>query len=615
MADYNPNSIWTSRQKQYGSSTESPAVEEGISGVSPSGDGGGGKGNSMLWFFAVLAVLTAVGVVYFVFLRTPNVDVGVAFAKPDQVFIGEPFVISVSLSNNSETIIKNGALELILPDGFSFADQPSDQQAVSTSTNDISPGSAVTENFTLVATGNPNSIGHIAAKFLYGTAATGKTQFERDGSTDVITGLPAVGLTFTIPQDVFSGQQFNIAVNYHNNTSHDIRNVALTMRYPAEFVFTTSSMPLKSGTDDTWDIGTIAAGAGGTIGITGMATGQTNAAPLSFTGTLTAAPLGTGYVLDTETANAAVAVSPLLLSVTLNNTSAYVAGTDDSLDYVLSYANNDAVALQDVVIKAALTGSMYDFSTLRSDGSFDSVTDTVTWSQATNPELASLAPGQSGSVKIRITTEKAFPIKNANDKNFILAVRAQIQSPTIPPNIAASSTVETADIQNKVGGAIAITAAGYRKDASGIANTGPYPPVVNQPSQYTIHWNVTDYSTDVKNVVVSAYLKSGSVFTGRVKSNISTQPTYDAATGIVTWMIPSLPATTGVISIPAEAVFQVENTPAVNQVNQMVTLLGATSLSADDTFTNATLNASADPVTTQLPHDATVARQSGVVVQ
>ena len=96
---------------------------------------------------------------------------------------------------------------------------------------------------------------------------------------------------------------------------------------------------------------------------------------------------------------------------------------------------------------------------------------------------------------------------------------------------------------------------------------------------------------------------------------MDTEPTYDAATGLVTWNLPNLPAGTGVQSNPAEAIFQITNTPAINQVGQVVTLMNQTNLSAHDTFTNSTLQASADPIMTFLSKDTTVAGEDGRVVQ
>jgi uncharacterized repeat protein (TIGR01451 family) len=617
MANYNPNSIWTSKQKEYGPLPESKgtpiasvefsdAAKKGNVGASHHGKGGG---HGMLWFFVVCAAFVAGAAFYFFFLRpTPGLNVSISFVKPDQVFIGDPFELSVSISNNSEAVLKNATLELMLPDGFSFVGQSLDQRMMPQGNGDLSSGSVTNYDFHLIATGNQNSVGHITAKLVYGTDTT-NTQFENDSAADVVTGAPAIGLHFTIPQNVFTGQSFGVAVNYHNNTSDGIKNVVLHVQYPPAFVFSTSSVAPVPANGGLWNLGTIAANADGSITITGTVSGSANVA-YPFTGNVTSTVSGTDYSLDTQTVNTVIAASPLTLSIALNNTgntSTSIVNTGNPLDYVLSYANDSSMALQNIVIQATITGGMYDFPLLRSDGAFNSVLNTVTWSTATNPELASLAPGQSGSVEITLGVKKSFPAKG---KNYVLKVQAQIQSPTIPPNTSASSTIASSLLASDVSGEIAVAATGYRRDTSGITNAGPYPPAVNQPSQYTIHWDVTNYSTEVRNVAVSAYLQSGSVFTGQVKSNTSTQPTYDAATGLVTWNIPSLPAGTS-----TEAIFQVTNTPAVNQKGQVVTLMNQTNISADDTFTNSTLRASADPVTTYLPKDPTITNQSGQVAQ
>ncbi len=130
---------------------------------------------------------------------------------------------------------------------------------------------------------------------------------------------------------------------------------------------------------------------------------------------------------------------------------------------------------------------------------------------------------------------------------------------------------------------------------------------MDQPTQYTIHWRLTNYSTDVANITVSAYLQSGSRFTGVVSSNIaSSTPTYNPDSGLVTWQVGSLPATKGITGAPAEAVFQIENTPSLTQVNQNVSLLGETKVEWTDSFVGAVYDATAPPLDTSLPYDKTI---------
>jgi hypothetical protein len=170
-----------------------------------------------------------------------------------------------------------------------------------------------------------------------------------------------------------------------------------------------------------------------------------------------------------------------------------------------------------------------------------------------------------------------------------------------------------------VAGEITLAANGYYKEvSSSIANTGPYPPTVDQPTEYTIHWDIANYATDATSVTVSAYLQSGTTFTGAATSTglaSTSLPTYNAGTGLVTWTIPFIPATTGVISPSVSAIFQVRNTPAVNQVGQTVTLAGPSTLTATDVYTGAAVTVTAPAITTQLPNDSYANGQTGDVTQ
>ena len=140
---------------------------------------------------------------------------------------------------------------------------------------------------------------------------------------------------------------------------------------------------------------------------------------------------------------------------------------------------------------------------------------------------------------------------------------------------------------------------------------------MDQPTDYTIHWDIANYATDATSVTVSAYLQSGTTFTGAATSTglaSTSLPTYNAGTGEVTWTIPSIPATTGAIGSPVTAIFQVSNTPAINQVGQRVTLMGPTTLTATDVYTGEAVTATAPAITTQLLNDPSASGQTGAVV-
>jgi hypothetical protein len=142
--------------------------------------------------------------------------------------------------------------------------------------------------------------------------------------------------------------------------------------------------------------------------------------------------------------------------------------------------------------------------------------------------------------------------------------------------------------------------------SSGIKNAGPYPPRVNQPTRYTVHWLITNYATDADNVTISAYLQSGTTCTGKSVVPASTTFTCDSSGGAISWQIPAVAATTGISGRPLEAVFQVSNTPAINQVGQTITLVSPATLTATDAFVSSTMQATVGSVTTDMPDDGSI---------
>jgi len=246
-------------------------------------------------------------------------------------------------------------------------------------------------------------------------------------------------------------------------------------------------------------------------------------------------------------------------------------------------------------------------STLQANGSLNSLTNTISWNPANEQELSIVEPGEEGNLSLEVRLKDDFPIRRLSDKNFTLRVEGQIESPTVPEGISASKTVSLSSIETKIAGKATITTKVFFRDAiSKVVNSGPYPPRVNVATQYTVHWSITNYSTDISDVVVSASLQSGTEFVKVVSTNGSVEPEYDAAAREITWRLSAIPSTKGVIGTPVTVVFQIANTPAVNQINQTIPLLGETRLKANDNFTGLTIQASVPPKMSNLPDDPTV---------
>ena len=560
------------------------------------------------------AFLVALGVVvlgaalaagYFFWSR-PVADITLEFSLVPPVLVGQPFKLEVGFTNGSERPVSNGRLAFALPPGISFLGKSQDLRILEIPVGDLGPGSLNKQTVDLVAVADPQSVKRIEAKLTYASASNGRAQIETRAGLDISIGQPAVNLAFKVPQKVFSGSGLEIEVTYENNSEYAFDKTNLKIEYPPIFQFQKSSIaPSKS--NSSWTLGSLPRGGRGSFTIMGSVIGPEESA-FRFLGTLTADFGGQQYVLNTQEVNLAISTAPVSVAIEVNRTRDYVARADGSLDYVITYRNNSATTLDNLTISAAFSGEMFDFAKAKSDGAFNSITNTFFWNTANTPALASLPPGGSGSVKVSVDTRAVFPIRRLSDKNYVLKVRAQIESPTVPEATGAVKTISVSSLETKVAGAVTIKSRGYFRDAaSGILNVGPYPPVVNQPTQYTIHWIIANYSTDISGVRVSAFLQGNTKFTGKVKSTIGTSPKYDPTSGEVSWEIANLPATKGVLGGPVEAIFQIENVPAINEIGDEVTFMSETRIVANDNFTNLKLTGSAKEISSELPDDPTVA--------
>jgi hypothetical protein len=548
----------------------------------------------------VLCFLLGVGVVYALLHQPPQPLLILSFDVPSQVFVGGPANVSITITNSSTQSITGAVLSVSLPPNLSIVGQPSDQKAMTQNLDSLDPGASQTIELRMIATGGSGSVSHVTGMVLYSAPKDPKTPITSQGSGDVVIGDPVIDISLGAPQGGILGVPITLSISYANTSHNTLSDVGIVLSAPPAFVLQSSSLPLADGV---WSVGPLAPGVHGTIFVQGYVSASSSDT-FSFSGAAEVGFSGQHYLLGSHAVNVAVTQPPLSLFITADASSTYISHTGDDISYTLSYRNNAFVSLQGVQIMAKLSGAMFDFSGISTNGSFDSVNDVVLWTPSTVPALSNLAPGASGNVQFSAKLKNAFPIHAAADKNYSVNVFGTITSPTVTPGVTATSTSFSADFSTKVGGGAVIVASGYHYDAaSGIPNAGPFPPIVNEPTQYTIHWTIVNQATDENGVTVSAALPAGIAFTGNVKSNGSTTPHYNPLTGLVSWQLPSIPANAGVKGPAAQAIFQVESTPSLPDVGGVITLLQQTTLTATDAFTGILVQSTASPITSQIQDD------------
>lgn len=532
-------------------------------------------------------------------------------SAPDNVLIGVPFDLKVNVNNNSQNLLQDVRLSLNLPEGVAFVGSPASKNIDYRELKTVGAGSLSQEVFKLVALNGQNSFKRISAGATY-LAGSLSSRFQEEKDFDLAVGDYGIALDIATPQKVFSGENFDTEISFKNKSDLDFNDLKLKIDYPLTYKLVKSNLPPDVG-NNIWILGGLHPGSENKFKISGNLIGPEGAF-FDIKATIQANFLGQSYDISVNSATISIATSPLSLKISVNNDTEYIARPGDSLAYKLNYVNDTDTGLRDVIIKAQLIGGMFDFSAIQTNGTFRSTDNTITWNASNVPELSTLSPNESGAVVFAIKAKDSYPIKRLGDKNFVLKVSATIESPTVPNFVAAEKTFSLTAIETKVSGQVHIDSKALFRDAtSGTVNKGPFPPKVNQPTQYTVHWLITNYGTDVKNLEVKAFL-GGNVRYAGVSKVAGGSLLYNDRTQEMVWTIDKISATTGVISKPLEAIFQIEATPSSADIGRFMTLIQETSIKAIDDFTDLELSDKDLQITTALPDDPTAGNQ-GVVGQ
>lgn len=531
------------------------------------------------------------------------------FDAPDQVLVGAPFEIAVNISNDSRNVLKSARLSLTLPAGIAFVDEPEENNSAHKEIGNVGAGGLAQEKFRLLVLSGENTIKTIQASVIYSPTSLG-SKFEQEAELDLAVGGFGLPLDIVTPTKVFSGEDFETVISFKNVSDADYADLKMDIEYPPNFNFVKSSAELENNHRE-WHLGDLRRGSTNELKITGNLIGPDNAF-FNFGVKIEADFAGQRHSITANTATVSIAASPLSLKISLNDDPNYIAKAGAFLHYTITYINNTDIGLRDAIVRAQLKGEMFDLTSISTRAAFRSTDNTLIWNVSNVPALASIPPGESGTVTFDIKVKQNYPIRRLNDKNFTLQVHAQIESPSVPIFVAAKKTINSLSYETQVAGQVKVDAKAYFRDASaGIINEGAFPPRINQPTQFTIHWLVTNFSTDVSGAKARAFLGPNVRFTGVAKSNTGVLPIYDAQTQEMTWEIDKIIATKGVVGNPLEAVFQVEAVPS--RTNVFWPLIQETTLVASDDFTGLDLSATDALITTALPDDPTVVSQQGIV--
>ncbi len=537
-------------------------------------------------------------------------DVSLTATVPDTVLVGQPFSVSFSFENLSKQPLVAPRLSLALPDNAFLVDDTS-KRVVDMALPDVAPGDIVKRDFSVVITGSSFSTYQFNGDLSYSYGASSlSSRFDKKVSTSVIAKDSVVSLDISAPDKVFSGQDFEIHVHYQNVGTAPVQGTVISMTFPQGFNFENADPALQQ---NTLTIPSLAPQQEGTIIIAGSMVAP-EYSYFTIQASVKAQVQGMPFEIASKSISSSINSSPLVLHITANTGGG--SGTDqsvypgESLSYTLTFTNNSSTTLSDVHVSAQLQGPLFDVASYSGSGYMNDQTQTIDWTAAATPILASLAPQQSGSVTFKINLKTTYDTSLPDAASAV--VQGTATSPTIPPGVTASQTIGVDRLEQTVGGSLGADAFAYfNEPLPDITNTGSLPPHVGVPVQYTIHWKVSPAGSDFSPVSLQATLAPGVVWTGKVKVLQAQEAlVYDAGTQQVSWNIAHVTAGTS-----PEAIFQVEFTPPSNAIGGPVPLVSAVTVTGTDARTGKVTTLTTQPITSNTLRDSTLPNGYGSVIQ
>lgn len=534
--------------------------------------------------------------------------VAVRVQGPSQISSGSLAKWQVSITNENNVAMQSAQLDFQYPEGSMDygsnlpVDITSGQRAGVNQQllGNIDAHQTVTQSYRARLIGAKNDTKYAKVTLSFSIPGVSARQQRQAMATTTISDVPIV-LTLNTTNQLVTGNDITYEVDYFNTSQYSFSNLRLRVKYPPGFTFQDAT-PQPSDRENTiWTLPPVAGGGQGSIVIHGTLDGQPNEAkPFKA---IVEAQDNNNYIEYTEAGTTTtILASPLDLTLTMNGGTDTSADIGSTLNYVLKFRNNLSVPLQNLTLSAALSGNIFELSTLNSSpqASFDVSSNTLTWIGAQMTQLTNLPPSAGGQVTFSVRIRDRLPIVTFQDKNFTLKVTADISTNVVPPLISASKLERQTSLVSKVNSRLVVIPKVYYHDnTSSIQNYGPVPPRVGQTTTYTVHLIVMNISNDADNVTVATTIPTGVTWTGQYTANFAKNGVeYNPNTKRLTWNLGKVVATTGIAQAAKELVYQVSITPAPADKYQVQPLVNEVNISGSDDFTLKELSAQAQGLST-----------------
>jgi hypothetical protein len=516
---------------------------------------------------------------------------------------GEELPIDITVKNENSVSIDSADLIIEYPRGSS-TDDASDYERKRITLKSISPGEEINEHISVILYGEQGTTKNIRARLEYTVRGSIATFTKEEIYTIQINTAPLV-LSVEAPSEGVSNQAYSFAIKAVVASTHLSKDTIVRVDYPPGFQFTDATpKPILS--NNVFTLPKTEVGSENIITVNGRVIG--------INGDRKAFRISAGERDANDQSKVAVIYNTLVQEVllakpfidahlTLNgkDDETFVISPAEKIDVKIEWSNNLPSAVNDVEIRAKLSGNALNPTSITSSGFYDSNTNSIVWDKNTIPDFGIVEPGEHGSLSLRFASNSLLTGPNSVIADPTITVDVSIKGSQPNEGVAIKEVNSSEKKSFKVITDLQLSGKTLYSTGS-IPNTGPIPPKAGVETTYTLEWKVTNTSNKSSKAEVRATLPANVSFVK--KDPASTEDlTYNDTTREVIWDIGNVSRGAGFVATAKTVSFQVKIKPSTSQAGTIPSLLNEATLTATDLFTDMEIRKVSPRLTTNVTGD------------
>ena len=530
---------------------------------------------------------------------------------------GEELPLQIELTNKNNSALELADLLIEYPKSSS-TDLTGDVERIRESLGTIPAGGVKTDNVKVVLFGEQGSSRQIKISLEYRVEGSNAI-FVKDKLYNVSISSAPIDLSMDAPNDINQNQDITLNVKAILNASKPASNILVKMDYPAGFQFE-SANPAPTLGNNVWTLGDLSPGMERDMSIVGRMVDVSDGEQKTF-------HVFSGSESDSDKSMIGIVFNSLSHTISITKPfieakllvngvyqKEYAMDSSTELSGEINWLNNLDTKVNDLEIRAKISGNVVDRKTIRADqGFYNSSIDTIVWDKNSYDKFAEVNPGDSGSVGFSLSPLSLYSASGGmvSEPSINIDVSISAKQPGLGNEVKKIDNSESKTIRVISNVGLSVKGLYYSGD---FKNTGPIPPKVEKETTYTVVWSLSNTANNISNVQVTTTLPPWIKFTGLVAPPVE-DLTFNPITRVVTWNVGALPRGAGITGADREASFQVSFSPSLSQVGSMANLTGDTTLTGHDDFANVGVTVNKIPINTLLQSDSSFPLTGGNVVE